>query len=376
MDVQQFKYSSESGWSIPEFPQLDSEKTLVMVFAAPELCLDSEPFDQLRSHFTNSKIIGCSTAGEIYGEALNDLSLAVAVARFEETQVRVASTAIECPSDSYQAARRITEQLFAQDLKAVLVLSDGLSVNGSQLILGLNENLPAGVKITGGLAGDGPRFSKTFVLQDGLPTTNVVSAVGFYGESIRVGCGSEGGWDKFGHERLVTKSQGNVLYELDGMPALDIYKEYLGDKSSELPASALLFPLSIWKDGTPALTRTILSVNEEDKTMTFAGDIEQGSIAQLLYANSDRLILGAASAAKSAAANVGKNSLTIGISCVGRRLVLSDRTEEELEITVETIPQDSKLIGFYSYGEISPVESNPSDLHNQSMTLTTFSEAA
>ena len=70
-------------------------------------------------------------------------------------------------------------------------------------------------------------------------------AVGLYGEHVKLGHGSKGGWDTFGPERIVTKSDGNVLYELDDKPALALYKEYLGDRAAGLPGSALLFPLAL-----------------------------------------------------------------------------------------------------------------------------------
>jgi hypothetical protein len=61
---------------------------------------------------------------------------------------------------------------------------------------------------------------------------------------------------------------------------------------------------------------------------------------------------------------------------VGRRLVLGSRTEEEIEATLEVLPKGTQQIGFYSYGEISPYTAGTCDLHNQTMTLTTLSEAA
>ena len=214
-----------------------------------------------------------------------------------------------------------------------------------------------------------------------MPASGIVRGVGLYGDALRMGHGSMGGWDIFGPERTITRARANVLYELDGRPALDLYKSYLGELSGGLPATGLLFPLAIRTAGSrpdePSLVRTILAVDEDDQSMTFAGDMPEGARAQLMRANVDRLIEGAADAALMVDGGGGAGpTLVLGISCVGRRLVLGERTEEEIEATVECLPGGVQQIGFYSYGEISPHASGLCELHNQTMTLTTIHETA
>ena len=232
--------------------------------------------------------------------------------------------------------------------------------------------------MTGGLAGDGSRFQQTWVVQDGQPKSGYITAVGFYGDAVRIGHGSKGGWDMLGLERRVTRSERNVLFELDGRPALELYKEYLGDRAAELPASCLFFPLAIRTEESPEypLVRTILAIDEEQQSMTFAGDIPQNSMAQLMRANLDRLVDGASQAATLTGAEMDEScpTLAIAISCVGRRLVLGERTEEEIEAIMDVLPSGATQIGFYSYGELSPYTNGRCELHNQTMTLTTISE--
>jgi len=378
MKLSTFSFEPVGGWSIKEFPALDSGHTLVIVFAAPEYLDQPDAILELINAFPASKIIGCSTAGEISGPYVNDTSLTVAVVQFEKSSVGVVSAQIKRAEESYAVGEEVASQLNRDDLSAVFVLSDGLHVNGSELVKGLNSVLPGGVVVTGGLAGDGDRFQRTWVIRDRKPENGAVTAVGLYGKHLRVTHGSRGGWDNFGPERRVTRSDGNILYELDGKPALDLYKEYLGDRASGLPATGLLFPLSIRQDSSDVrqLVRTILAVDEEHHSMTFAGDIPKDCLAQLMRANFDRLVNGASIAADQAKGDsepVGP-TLAIAVSCVGRRLVLGERIEEETEITLEHLPAGTQQIGFYSYGEISPYASGACDLHNQTMTLTTFSE--
>ena len=378
MKIQIFSFTAD-GWSSEPDGTLDSDRTLVVLFGASNLIDRPALVQRIFDTYPRSRIMGCSSAGEIHGTRVLDDSLVVAVAKFDHVTLRIADARISGTDESLAAGKEIARQLNAQDLRAVLVLSDGLQVNGSELVRGMNSILPASVTVTGGLAGDGDRFKRTWVIADRRLTPGFVAAVGLYGDAVRVGHGSKGGWDAFGVERRVTRSRGNVLFELDGRPALQLYKEYLGERASELPAAGLLFPLTLRSapSDDKRLVRTILAVDEATQSMTFAGDIPEGYYAQLMCANFDRLIQGASEAALSTGNRVatGPAPLAIAISCVGRRLVLGERAEEETEATLEVLPPGTRQIGFYSYGEISPYTTGHCDLHNQTMTLTTISEA-
>ncbi len=386
MKLETFQYrlhpNKKSGsWSVDTFPDLDSDNTLVLVFCAPEFSNHPDVIEKLSKNYPKAKMIGCSSAGEIFNDTVNDLTLSVAVVKFQYTKLKIVCEDVKSNSDSLHMGEKIAKSLDAKDLKGIFILSDGLNTNGSELVNGLNKIDKKNVIVTGGLAGDGDKFKKTWTICDGKINFNQVVAVGFYGERIRLGHGSQGGWHIFGLERRVTRSKKNIVYEIDGKPALDLYKEYLGDKASELPASGLLFPLAIRKEiDDKKVVRTILKVNEKDKSLTFAGDVPEGCIAQLMQANFDRLIAGAAEAGQLAAqgyAAVNSNispCLVIAVSCVGRRLLMGERIDEETESSLESFAKGAKQIGFYSYGEISPYDVGCCDFHNQTMTLTSISE--
>jgi hypothetical protein len=379
MQLETLTYSRSKGWSPSPFPHLDSTRTLVIVFGAPGYKAADAPIRDLYAAYPQSRIVGCSTAGEIFGSSLSDDTLSVAVAKFDHSDVETAVAGVTSPDQSFEAGTKLAQMLNDEDLRSILVLSDGLNVNGSELVRGLNTNLSSSVVVTGGLAGDGDRFKDTWVLDRDGGKPQRVCAVGLYGKNVRVGHGSKGGWDIFGPERLVTRSKGSVLYELDGQPALALYKRYLGDRASGLPATALLFPLALRasQDDPKTLVRTVLAVDEKEQSMTFAGDVPEGHRAQLMRANFDRLIGGASEAAlhtRHVNRHSNGSTLAIAISCVGRRLILGERTEEELEAALHDLPQGTQQIGFYSYGEISPYASGHCDLHNQTMTLTTIQE--
>ncbi len=377
MRIHQQVWTEASGWvSLRGYPVEDAQ--LVLVFGGREVLSAPHILDELRRTHPRAHLLGCSTAGEIRGTQVSDDSVAATAVRFDHTRVRAARVDLADHDSSYRAGAALAAAFEPQGLVHVFVLSDGLRVNGSELVKGLVEGLPGGVGLTGGLSGDGARFEQTVVALDGPPCAGSIAAVGFYGSHLQVGCGSMGGWDAFGPERLVTRSRGNVLYELDGRSALALYTEYLGEYAAGLPASGLLFPLSLRAaEGEAGIVRTILAVDPAEGAMTFAGDVPEGSYARLMKANFERLIDGATGAARRSRERLGASPPELGIliSCVGRKLVLKQRVEEEVEGVHEVLGHDALLTGFYSYGEISPFTSTATcELHNQTMTITTLSE--
>ncbi len=376
MHLKSHIYLPESGWNKEPDATLDSENTVVIIFADSDKRVVYEPISQLFRLFEKAHIVGCSTAGEIFEDELHIGSVVVTVMKLECSKIRVASRKVDKGSDIFKIGSSLMDELcIGEDLpKGVFTLSDGLNINGSELTRGLNSSISeaSNIVVTGALAGDDDRFESTWVIVDRELRENCVTAVGFYGESLQIGFGSQGGWDRFGIDRVVTKSKGNVLYTLDGKPALDLYKKYLGEYAKELPASGLLFPLQVKEGESEPKVRTILSVNEDESSITFAGDIVEGSSASFMKANLDNLITGAESAALKIEQDgyEGEDALLIAVSCVGRRLILGPRSEDELEVVREVFPESVKMVGFYSYGEISTQKSGRCDLLNQTMTLT------
>jgi hypothetical protein len=378
MKIEQRKWTEANGWVSNTPGALSGSAQLVLLFGATPILREEKHFQEVQQAYPNALIFGCSTSGEIYGTELFDDSLVTTAIHFEYSQLKGTQIKLSEEENSFKAGEHLAMSLEHNGLVHVLVISDGLHVNGTELVRGLLKHLPPEVAVTGGLAGDGDRFEQTLVCLDSMPEEGIIALLGFYGTRLKVGYGSLGGWDPFGPERLITRSKGNVLYELDEQSALELYKKYLGKHAAKLPASGLLFPLSLrTQKGETGLVRTILAIDEEEQSMTFAGDVPEGAYARLMKANFDRLIDGATGAAQTSYEVIGSSSpdLAILISCVGRKLVLKQRTEEELEAVRDVLGERTVLTGFYSYGEICPAVPNANcELHNQTMTITTFSE--
>ena len=379
MILEQMNWTPSNGW-LSEVSTNAAEflPQVVLIFGSRQALSEKERLNDVRKKYPSAQLMGCSTSGEILGTSVLDDSLAVTAIHFEKSFVKSSFLEIDTPSDSYAAAEKLASSLLDETLQHVFILSDGLNVNGTELVRGFRKALPETISLTGGLAGDGSDFTTTCVIDaDGVPRSNRISAIGLYGSELEIGYGSFGGWDSFGIDRKITRSKENVLFEIDGTPALELYKSFLGEKASELPGSGLLFPLSLRTESDQMpVVRTILAVNEEDQSITFAGDMPNGGFVKFMKANIDRLINGAIKAAEISMQSESRSpELAILISCVGRKLVLKQLVEEEVEAARDILGKDTVITGFYSYGEISPFSTGAQcELHNQTMTITTFSE--
>ncbi len=375
MKIEQNKWSAKKGWKSVNVVE---SSQLVLGFGKREVFEQKNMYEEIKKMYPNAHILMGSSAGEILDTEVTDDTVVTTAVTFEKTQIKCFSTNTK-DKDSKTVGEELALLFPTENLKHIFVLSEGSTINGTALLEGLNGVFGGKVSITGGLAGDGAQFQKTVVGLDMNPVPFQVGAIGMYGDALTVGYGSFGGWETFGAERKVTKSINNVLYELDGKPALELYKTYLGDKVAELPASSLLFPLCIVNENNAnlSLTRTILTIDEENQSMTFAGDIPQGSNVKLMKSNHTKLVEGAEIATENCKNMMQEKStsLAILVSCVGRKLVLGQRVEEEVEAVQEVLGKQAGIIGFYSYGELAPIM-NGGDcyLHNQTMTVTLLHE--
>ena len=375
MQLEHFLYK-DGYWDKTLNSAMDSENTLVILFSSFDIDAVRKPFQEIIEAYPHSLIMGASTAGTIYMDTIEEESCSVTVAKFTQTKLKLVTTSVKTMADSFEAGKHLGAALQDESLKHIFTLSNGLHTNGSELVGGLDASFKTQIPVSGALAGDNGSFEATWVITGKKIDPHGITALGFYGDKFRMSASFKDGLDIFGIQRLVTKSKANVLYELDGKPALEIYKKYLGPQAENLPLSALSFPLSIETDEEHNITRTILAVNFDDNSMTFAGDIPEGSYVSFMKANLDRVITGANQAAKELdfTEHNDEQILSIAISCIGRKAILKQRAEEELEAVLEQMPKNTLQIGMYSFGEISPAGNKCCELHNQTMTLTAIWE--
>ena len=378
MQTAQMQWLPRSGWRPTDFSEPMWTPDVAFAFGSRNVLNDAGCMAALRAAFPEVPLLGCSTAGEICGTTVQDGTLSVTAVRFDHTKVRFAREVVSDRSQTGEAARAIAKALDHEQLVSVFVLCDGLDVHGPDLIAGLSAAFPPGVVVTGGMAADGSEFCRTLVLSGQGVENNTIVAVGFYGTRLRVGHGTGGGWDPFGPFRRVTRASGNVLHELDGKSALALYKRYLGEHAAGLPGSALFFPLSVSRTrGGRTVVRTVISIRRRGPNDDVRGRYPRGRLrAAHARATFDRLVEGAVAAAHATQeGGAQRPSLAMLISCSGRRLVLRQRVEDEIEAVREVLGPGTTMSGFYSYGEFAPSARGAScELHNQTMTLVTLAE--
>ncbi|MCU0818272.1 MAG: FIST C-terminal domain-containing protein [Beijerinckiaceae bacterium] len=379
MQSRELSWHTSKGWTGtgPEIPGAQ----LVLTFGSRAWITETGALAALRALYPQAHLVGCSTGGQIVGDDVSDEAGSALALAFGQTHIATARMAVGGKEGSFHAGQKLAEALIRPDLKCIFVLCDGLLTNGSQLVAGLRSIAGDHVVISGGLAGDGAAFERTLVHLDGVNDDGGIVAVGLSGEALRIGHGCAGGWSEFGPRRVITRSVGNVLHRIDGEPILDLYRSYLGEEAEGLPGTGLLYPLQISDPQKPerTLVRTVLAIDEENGAMTFAGDIPEGWNVQLMRGHFDRLVNAAADAATHAVAKLDADQSSMAailISCVGRRILMGEGIVGEVEAARKALGPQTPIAGFYSYGEISPhAVSGCSELHNQTMTVTTFSEA-
>ena len=380
MKTEQCQWSADKGWVCsPSFGALGHSAQLILLFGNSELFASSGCLERIRTTYPNAHVFGCSTAGEIVGTHVTDEALVLTAVAFEHTRLTTAHVRFDGAVKSFEAGELLARQLKAEGLRHVFMLCEGLKVNASEFVSGANSALPVGVTASGGFAADGNRLHITRVWCDGEPEESAAVALGFYGERLLVGIGAVGGWQPYGPDRLITKSKQNVLFEIDGRPALALYKQYLGRHAEGLPASGLMFPLELQLGSSKTrVLRALLAVDETNQSITYAGNVPEGAYARFTVGNNEGLIESTQIAAEASIQGVRsfQAELSLLVSCNGRRFVLKQRVEEEVETVRDTLGADATLCGFYSYGEIAPaIAGGSSELHNETMTITSFAEA-
>ena len=378
MKTEQLTWTPKAGWQSQATEEFKQKSQLVFLFGARSVLDRKDLYQEIKAFYPSASIAGCSTSGEIQDTDILDDSLVVTAVHFDHTRVKLNSVQIDEPTQSLNAGEELGRGLEPSGLSHVVVLADGLRVNGTDLVKGLKNSLPQEVRVTGGLAGDGELFEKTLVCCDGPAQEGQIAVIGFYGSQLQVKCGSVAGWVPFGPERLITKSRDNILYELDGQPAIDLYRTILQEEhSTDLSSARFHFPLEIRSDEMHrGIVRTIVAVDEKDNSLVFAGDVPEGYQARLMKVNFNRLMEGASQAARDSMPPKTPPDLALMVSCVGRKIVLKQRTFQELEAVRDILGNETRMAGFYSYGEIAPFATGQDCLlHNETMTITTFSEA-
>lgn len=321
------------------------------------------------------KLVGCTTDGEISSDGFSIRSAVLGGMVSDRIRFEVAS-ASGLKAGSEAAGRRLGMQL-PSNARHVQLFSDGLTGNGCALLRGMHSVFGPRVAVSGGTAGDARKFKQTWQFIGKKVVTDSAVGVAFTGD-FKVGTGVRSGWFPAGAPKKVTRASGNVVYELDGQPALAVYRQYLRGLANQLPAVGVQFPFGIVDEmlslGEDPILRAPMTVNDADGSVTFAGEIPQGSTIVLTTGGSKANLLDAsADAAQKAVADMRGTSpgMIFFYSCMARKILLGTQTGEEADRICRTVGSGTPIIGFYTYGEFCPsVGGTECKLHNETATVT------
>jgi hypothetical protein len=319
-------------------------------------------------------IIGCTTDGEIASNGFNTDSAVLAGLVSEEISFHSAHVE-NLGADSEAAGRKLAQQL-PSSVRHIQLFSDGLTGNGCAILRGMYSVLDPETPIVGGTAADGDRFQRTWQFAGNQMLTDAAVAMGFSGE-FQMGLGVGSGWAPVGIGRTVTRAVGSILYELNGEPALEVYSRLLGKHAEQLPSVGVEYPLALLDVNSacglqdqdyPYLMRATMAVNTQDGSIKFAGEIPEGARVRLTCGDRRCILQAIKKAVYQAKADLGKTqpALAFCFSCMARKIVLGRHIKEEAEVIKEELGPQVPIIGFYSYGEYSPIKRYTlSLLHNE-----------
>ena len=337
--------------------------------------------DGIASVAPGTQIIGCTTDGEISTAGLSVNS--VVMMAMVSDRIRFHTSFVEQLSkDSYEAGVELGESFQGLNCRYIQIFSDGLCGNADKIIQGIKASLGDDIKIAGGTAGDSGDFNRTYQYFGDRVLTDSIVGVAFEGD-FALGTGTACGWFPVGIAKKVTRSVENVVYELDGQPALQAYEKYLGKHADLLPAVGVEYPLGLLgRDGDEMddsyfLCRATMGVDRQSGAIVFAGNVPEGTSVKMTIGNEADIIQAAGQAAQAALTKLQGGNAALKpkaiflYSCMARKIVLGSRTNEEILAIQDVIGRDVPVIGFYTYGEFAPIgNSDHSYFHNETATMT------
>lgn len=342
------------------------DPSLLLVFVSTSAFHQEELVKLLQAKCPQAVLVGCSTAGEISSVSGSRDNSLVLMALAGDGIRFVPGVGTDMNVDPRKAGRMLAEDIAkkanGEKPKACLIFPDGLAGNGADVVRGILDVFGQEFMVAGGSAGDDYHFKQTYEYLGETVLSNSVVGVGLFGE-FSFGIGVRHGWIPIGNSRIATKSQGNILYELDGKPALEIYEDYFGkdrvliDPNEPFAKLAVTYPLGIPtpnKDGY--LIRDPISVNEQG-AITCAAEIPEGSEVFLMIGSREEAIEAANDAAHKALSQLqGKSpKAAILFNCIARKKLFMQKKEEEIAVIRSVLGQSVPLIGFYTYGEQAPL---------------------
>lgn len=348
--------------------------TLAIVFISAKKELDS-----LLRWFLQSgiQVFGASSSSEFVDSNIGSDSIALLLLDVNPSYFQIESL-VAAPDSTKQIASAIATKGITKFKKpAYIVASGGLSTDGDEIVEGIQVICGKESPIFGGLASDGLEMKRTYAFTNTAVIDQGLVALIFDAEKVSLTGLAVGGWKPLGMERTITSSRGNVVYTIDHEPALDFMARYAGIKNpdEQFNISMLVasnFQFQLLRDGKHPIMRTVMVCNHEDRSITFAGGLPEGSRVRLSLLPGFEVLEETIREFRHFKNEVPDPDAMIMFSCEGRRISLGPFVCEEIEgiQNIWGVP----MAGFFCYGEIGKVSDGQYLFQNMTCSLAILKE--
>ena len=352
--------------------KLEGKKAdLVVVFSSIKLD-PKEVIRGVREASNNTLLVGCSDAGGITNAGPVENSVGVMAISSDKLHFYTGLNE-EVKNGAREAGQSVAKEVqknAKEPLRAFLMFPDVLSGNGADIVRGVLDVLGEHFPVLGGAAGDDFLFEKTYQYKDDKVISGGVTGLGISGDFV-MGAGVRHGWMPIGSPMIVTKSKGSVVYELDHKPALSIYEDYFGEerakdlKNEPLARLAITYPLGIKISGLDEYLIRDPITADENGAITCAAEIPEGSEVRLMIGSKEKAIEAAQDAARKLMKDFQEKGATpklvLMFNCIAREKLFAQKANDEIQAIMKIIGKDVPLLGFYTYGEIAPINGEVQD---------------
>jgi len=294
---------------------------------------------KLKELLPQAEIIGATTCGEIINGKILEHTLSLSISIFDTTVVK--SRIYTFDKDFH--VETIGDELISNDTKAMLIFSDGLKSNADNILHDVYL-LKQDMVIAGGRAADNLAFVKTYIFNHETYSENGCVVASLSGEKLLVNSDYMLNWTPIGRDMVITKAKENVLYELNNIPILDVYKKYLGeDILNDLSRICMEFPLIIKHEGIKIARDPLFET--DDGGLMFAGNLEEGDTVRFSFGNVEDIRnyvherFGTLKKLPAEAVYV--------YSCAARKELMGEKLDDEVMMLESIAPS----AGFFTYGE-------------------------
>jgi hypothetical protein len=348
--------------------------TLGIVFCSPKQ--DYEGVSRLFNLY-NIDLLGCTTAGEINNDALNDNSITCLLMDISQDKYRLFTVQnTEGVLETGKELRALADASFENP--AMIVCSSGLFNDGEKVVEGLKMGQKAEIPLFGGLAGDDLAIVNTHIFTKDVVLNNGMSAIVFDNDKVEVQGLATSGWQPLGVYNTVTKAEGNTIYSINNEPALDFFVQFFGEhenvvvKGENLSTISAQYPLQVMRTADYSVLRSPISGNMQDRSLTLVGSVKEGDKFRFSISPGIEVIDATLDEFNSFKYKMPEADALILFSCKGRHAALGPFLEDEVKGIYDM--WEKPMIGFLSYGEIGNLRNGICEFHNETCSLLLIKE--